>query len=136
MLLRANLLRAGLVAVVAVLVLMGVQGTGFYAVGLAVFSVNRFILAALSASLPHTVDEPSLVSANALSTTAGSVATVAGGGAALGLLQLAGAGDIGYAALTLSAALPYLALGRGGRRFRARVPRPRSPGPVGAAVGA
>ncbi len=107
-LLRANLLRAGLVAVVAVLVFMGVQGTGFYVVGLAVFSVNRFILAALSASLPHTVDEPSLVSANALSTTAGSVSTVAGGGAALGLLQLAGAGDSGYAALALSAALPYL----------------------------
>jgi MFS family permease len=108
-LLRANLVRAGLVAVVAALVLGGVQGVGFYAAGLLVFSVNRFILAALSASLPHTVDEPSLVSANALSTTAGSVATVVGGGAALGLLQLVGAGDMGYAALALSAALPYLA---------------------------
>jgi Major Facilitator Superfamily len=108
-LLRANVLRAALVAVVAALVLGGVQGTGFYAAGLAVFSVNRFILAALSASLPHTVDEPSLVSANALSTTSGSVATVVGGGAALGLLQLVGAGDMGYAALAASAALPYLA---------------------------
>jgi hypothetical protein len=107
-LLRANLLRAGLVAVVAALVLAGVQGTGFYAAGLAVFSVNRFILAALSASLPHTVDEPSLVSANALSTTSGSVATVVGGGAALGLLQFVGSGDMGYAVLALSAALPYL----------------------------
>ena len=108
-LVRANLLRAGLVAAVAALVLGGVEGTGFYAAGLAVFSVNRFILAALSASLPHTVDEPSLVSANALSTTSGSVATVVGGGAALGLLQLAGATNGGYAALALSAALPYLA---------------------------
>ncbi len=107
-LLRANLLRAGLVAVVAALVLAGVGGTGFYAAGLAVFSVNRFILAALSASLPHTVDEPSLVSANALSTTSGSVATVIGGGAALGLLQVVGAGDPGYAAVALAAALPYL----------------------------
>jgi MFS family permease len=107
-LLRANVLRAGLVAVVAALVLGGVEGTGFYAAGLAVFSVNRFVLAALSASLPHTVDEPSLVSANALSTTSGSVATVVGGGAALGLLQLVGSGDLGYAVLTLSAALPYL----------------------------
>jgi MFS family permease len=107
-LLRANLVRAALVAVVAALVFAGVQGTGFYVAGLAVFSVNRFILAALSASLPHTVDEASLVSANALSTTSGSVATVAGGGAALGLLQIVGAGDMGYAALSLSAALPYL----------------------------
>jgi MFS family permease len=107
-LLRANLVRAALVAVVAALVFLGVQGTGFYVAGLAVFSVNRFILAALSASLPHTVDEASLVSANALSTTSGSVATVAGGGAALGLLQLVGVGDTGYAALSLAAALPYL----------------------------
>src|SRR4051812_19010916 len=105
---RANLLRAVLVAGVAAIVLGGIGGTPFYVAGLAVFSVNRFILAALSASLPHTVDEASLVSANALSTTSGSVATVAGGGAALGLLQIVGAGDMGYAALSLSAALPYL----------------------------
>jgi hypothetical protein len=108
-LLRANLLRAGLVAVVAALVLGGVQGAAFYAAGLAVFSVNRFVLAALSAGLPHTTDDTSLVSANALSTTSGAVATVAGGGAAIALLQLTGSTDGDYAALTVSAALPYLA---------------------------
>jgi hypothetical protein len=108
-LLRANLLRAGLVAVVAALVLAGVQGTAFYAAGLAVFSVNRFVLAALSAGLPHTTDAASLVPANALSTTSGAVVTVVGGGVAIGLLQLTGSGDAGYAALALSAALPYLA---------------------------
>jgi MFS family permease len=107
-LLRANVLRAGLVAVVAALVLGGVQGTAFYAAGLAVFSVNRFVLAALSAGLPHTTDDASLVSANALSTTSGAVATVAGGGAAIGLLQLTDSGDGGYASLALAAALPYL----------------------------
>jgi hypothetical protein len=107
-LLRANLLRAGLVAVVAALVVGGVEGTAFYAAGLAVFSVNRFILAALSAGLPHTTDDASLVSANALSTTSGAVATVAGGGAAIALLQVTGSSDGGYAGLALSAALPYL----------------------------
>ena len=108
-LMRANVLRAGLVALVASLVLGGVEGTAFYAAGLLVFAVNRFILAALSAGLPHTTDELSLVSANALSTTSGAIATVAGGGAAIALLQLTGSGDGGYAALALSAALPYLA---------------------------
>ena len=108
-LLRANLVRAVLVAGVAALVLGGVGGTPFYVAGLAVFSVNRFVLAALSAGLPHTVDEPSLVSANAVSTTSGAVATVVGGGAALGLLQLTGASDGGYATLAASSALPYLA---------------------------
>jgi MFS family permease len=108
-LLRANVLRAGLVAVVAALVLAGVQGPAFYLAGLAVFSVNRFVLSALSAGLPHTTDESSLVPANALSTTSGAVATVVGGGAALALLQLTGSDDAGYAALALSSALPYLA---------------------------
>src|SRR6059058_5206402 len=107
-LLRANVLRAGLVAIVAALVLAGVGGLGFYAAGLMVFSVNRFVLAALSAGLPHTTDEASLVSANAVSTTSGSIATACGGGVAIALLQLVGSGDGGYAVLTLSATLPYL----------------------------
>jgi MFS family permease len=108
-LVHANLLRAALVAVVAALVLGGVDGTPFYVAGLAVFSVNRFLLAALSAGLPHTVDTSSLVAANAVSTTSGAVATVVGGGVALGLLQVVGSGNGGYAGLTLSAALPYVA---------------------------
>src|SRR5690349_13185345 len=105
-LLVANVLRAGLVVVVAALILSGVEGTGFYAAGLAVFSVNRFVLAALSAGLPHTADAAALVPANALSTTSGAVATVAGGGTAIALLQLVGSGDAGYAGLALGAALP------------------------------
>ncbi len=106
-LLRANLVRAVLVAVVAAVVLAGLDGLPFYAAGLAVVSVNRFVLAALSAGLPHTTD--ALVPANALSTTSGSIAAVAGGGAALLLLPLTGSGDAGYAAIALAAALPYLA---------------------------
>jgi MFS family permease len=107
-LLRANVVRAALVACVAALTLAAVQGPLFYLAGLAVFSVNRFVLSALSAGLPHTVDEPALVSANAVSTTSGAVVTVVGGGAGLGLLQLTGSGDAAYAAVTLAAALPYL----------------------------
>jgi hypothetical protein len=106
-LLRANVLRAGLVAVVAAVVLGGVDGVPFSLAALAVVSVSRFVLAALSAALPHTTD--ALVPANALSTTSGSVAAVAGGGAALLLLPLTGSGDAGYAAIALAAALPYLA---------------------------
>jgi MFS family permease len=107
-LLRANVLRAGLVAIVAALVLAGVGGLGLYTAGLTVFSVNRFVLAALSAGLPHTTDEASLVSANAVSTTSGSIATAGGGGVAIALLQLVGSGDGGYAVLAFSATLPYL----------------------------
>jgi hypothetical protein len=97
------------VAVVAALVFGGIEGAGFYVAGLVVFSVNRFVLAALSAGLPHTTDEESLVSANALSTTSGAVATVLGGGVALVLLPLIGSSDAGYASVALASALPYLA---------------------------
>lgn len=106
-LLRANVVRAVLVAVVAAVILGGIAGVPFYVAGLAVFSVNRFVLAALSAALPHTTG--ALVPANALSTTTGSIAAVAGGGAALLLLPLTGSGDAGYAAVALASALPYLA---------------------------
>ena len=108
-LVRANLLRAALVAAVAALVLTGVSGLPFYAAGLVVFSVNRFVLAALSAGLPHTTEPSSLVSANAVSTTSGAVASVVGGGVGLTVLQLTGSGNIGSAALTVLVALPYLA---------------------------
>jgi len=108
-LLLANVIRAGLVALVAGLVLAGVAGIAFYAAGLVALSVNRFVLAALSAGLPHTTDEPSLVSANAVSTTSGAVAGVVGGGAAIALLQVVQGGDAGFAGMALSSALPYLA---------------------------
>ncbi|WP_324275114.1 hypothetical protein [Blastococcus brunescens] len=85
------------------------RGAGFYTAGLAVFSVNRFVLSALSAGLPHTTDEESLVLANALSTTAGGVSTVVGGAAAILVLEATGSGNPGYAAMALAAAVPYLA---------------------------
>ncbi len=107
-LLVANVVRAVLVLAVAALVLAAVQGVGFYVAGLLVFSVNRFVLSALSAALPHTTDEPSLVSANALSTTAGAVASVLGGGVAIGATAVVGRGPGGYAALAVASAVPYL----------------------------
>jgi MFS family permease len=108
-LLVANVVRAVLVVVVAGLILAGVQGALFYVTGLLVFSVNRFILSALSAGLPHVTDEHSLVSANALSTTSGAVSAVIGGGVAIGVSGLFGSGSGGYAMLSLGSAVPYLA---------------------------
>jgi len=107
-LLVANVVRAVLVVGVAGLILAEVQGPGFYVAGLLVFSVNRFVLSALSAGLPHTTDAPSLVSANALSTTAGAVASVLGGGVAIGTTELVSGGSAAYASLALVAAVPYL----------------------------
>ena len=104
----ANCLRAVLVVVVAALTWSGVSGPLFYLAGLAVFSVNRFVLSALSAGLPHTCERPELVAANALTTTAGAVSAVLGGGVAIGVQSLLGGSDGRYALLALCSAPPYL----------------------------
>ncbi len=57
-------------------------GPTLFAVVLVAFSVNRFFLAGLSAALPHVVDPDELVLANAVTPTSGTIAFVAGLGAA------------------------------------------------------
>jgi MFS family permease len=108
-LLLANLVRALLVLVVAALIAGGVAGVPFYVAGLLVFAVNRFLLSALSAGLPHTVDAPRLVTANALSPTAGTVASVVGGAVAVVIASVGGGDDAAYALVAAAAALPYVA---------------------------
>jgi MFS family permease len=113
----SGVVRAVLVGVVAALVAGGVSGGPFYLAGLAVLSVSRFVLAALSAALPHTTEQRSLVSANALSTTSGAVSAVAGGGAAILLSHVVGRSDVGYAVLALCAVVPYVAASVVASRF-------------------
>lgn len=106
-LLVANLLRCAQVAVVAALIWAGNGGMPFYVAALAAISVSRFFLSALSASLPHVTPVDLLVSANAFTTTLGTVAAVVGGISGVGLGALAGAGDAGYAAIALGSAVGY-----------------------------
>lgn len=104
-----NVVRAGLVAaVVTVLVVHGPTGPLFYLAALAVLSVNRFYLAALSAALPHVVDPDRLVTANSLSTTSGSFATFIGAGLAIGIRAVAGSDDRGSALIAVAAGCVYL----------------------------
>jgi MFS family permease len=105
----ANLARAAMVVVLGSLVAGGVTGATFYGWALAVLSVNRFFLAALSAALPHVVDADELVMANSVSTTSGAVAAI--GGAGLGLLvrEAAGEGVPATAATMVFAAALYAA---------------------------
>lgn len=105
---RANLLRALLVCVVAAEIAAGWTGWPFYLSALIVVSVNRFVLSALSACLPHVVADRRLITANALSTTSGAVATAVGGAAAIGLRAIAGQGNVGYAAIALGSGVGYL----------------------------
>jgi len=105
----ANLVRCLLIPLVAGLVWLGEGGMPFLLAALLVISVNRFFLSGLSASLPHVVPVERLVTANALSTTSGTMVFAVGGGIALALREVAGSDDHGYAAIALTAVLGYLA---------------------------
>ena len=108
-LMYGNAARASVVlAVAAVLAVAGATNPLLYVGSLTAISVNRFYLAALSASLPHVVGRDQLVSANSVSTTSGTLATGAGGGLALGIRAFAGGSDQGSAAIAVVAAVIYL----------------------------
>jgi MFS family permease len=106
-LVAANLFRCAAVGVVALIMAAGVAGIPLYVSALVVISVNRFFLAALSASLPHVVRPDQLVTANALSTTSGTVATTIGGALALLVREGVGADDSGYALIALCSTIGY-----------------------------
>ena len=76
-------------------------------------SVNRLLLAALSASLPRLVGGRDLVAANAVVPTAGSAAALVGAGAALG----AGAAGVPTPAVLAAVALVCLLAGASARGF-------------------
>ncbi|MGW1586556.1 MFS transporter [Streptomyces sp. NPDC002386] len=100
-----NLLRALLAGATAVLMVSHVPNWLFYASALCVTAVNRFVLAGLSAALPHVVDTERLVIANSLSPTAGTLAATAGGGLAFVVRLAASDSD---AAVVLLGAFLYL----------------------------
>jgi MFS family permease len=104
----SNVLRAVLVVTVATLTFGGVTGPALYAVVLACLSVNRFFLAGLSAALPHVVDRDELVMANSVSTTAGTIVAILGGGLGYLLRNLFGTGDDADAGVILVACGFYL----------------------------
>ena len=94
-LVTANLLRGALILIAAVSVTAGVSGFVLMLLALVVIGISRFVLAGLSASLPHVVPVRNLVEGNALAATLGAVIAVIGGGCAVGLRGLFGTGNTG-----------------------------------------
>ncbi|WP_374204967.1 MFS transporter, partial [Actinotalea sp. C106] len=96
-LLLGNAVRVVLALLLAwLLVTVGV-GPAVYVLALVTLGVNRFLLAALSASLPRVVPREQLLIANALTPTLGAVSAVVGAGLGLlsGWLIPAGRGEDG-----------------------------------------
>ena len=87
-LLFANAARGINLLVVAWLVFSGQTGIELTVFVLIAFGINRLILAGLSAGLPLVIEPKSLISANALAVTGGSVLVVLGGGLGVAIRNL------------------------------------------------
>lgn len=107
----ANLVRAVLVLGVAAEIGAGVSGVALYASALVVISLSRFVLAALGACLPRVVAAQDLVTANALTSTVGTISAALGGGTAIAIRAVAGDGNADYAVIAAIALIPYVASG-------------------------
>jgi MFS family permease len=108
----SNGLRLVLVCLIAAIVAAGLIGPWLFLLILSALSVNRFVLAGLSASLPHVVDPPDLITANALTPTAGTLAALVGfgvGTAGTAMVDAAGALDGDVVVLLLASVLYGLA---------------------------
>jgi len=84
----SNLTRAITLLVISLLIFQGRTGVELTIFVLIAFGVNRLILAGLSAGIPLMIESKSLISANALAVTGGSVFVVIGGGIGLGIRKL------------------------------------------------
>ena len=84
----ANLTRSATLIVIAFLMFNNYTGVEITIFVLIAFGVNRLILAGLSAGIPLMVPPNTLISANALAVTGGSVWVVLGGGIGLGIRRL------------------------------------------------
>jgi MFS family permease len=99
----ANLLRAALTVGVAIMVATGVAGPALYLGALAVAGVTRFVLAGLSAALPHVVADKHLVEANVVAATAGAAVAALGGACAIALRGVFGIDNAGSSIVTVIA---------------------------------
>jgi MFS family permease len=116
-LVNANFLKAiGVIPIVA-LIAAGNDGALLGVSVLLVLGVGRFVLAGLSASLPHVVEGRDLVTANALSPTSGTIAAALGAGSGVALRSLAGGGDTGSQSVLLLAAVLFVCAGLIARRI-------------------
>lgn len=94
-LLWANLLRGSLILFISALLIAGAGETPLLLMALAAIGVSRFVLAGVSAALPHVVRQSWLVPTNSVLATAGSVFSAVGAGTAVAVIAGIGEGDLG-----------------------------------------
>lgn len=108
-LVRANMLKALCTLPLLLLVAQGNDGPVLGVAVLIVLGIGRFVLAGLSASLPHVVSGRDLVTANALTPTSGTIMAAIGALAGVMLGRAVGGGDTGSLVVLACAAVAYAA---------------------------
>ncbi|GAA4485032.1 MFS transporter [Rhodococcus olei] len=104
----ANLLRGSLILAASACLLLGSPNPPILLLALAAVGVSRFVLAGVSASLPHVVRQSWLVSTNSVLATVGSGVAAAGAGAAVTVIGILGSSDRSSAIAVAVAALGSL----------------------------
>lgn len=107
-LVRANVLKALTTVPIVLLVAVGNDGALLGLAVLIVLGIGRFVLAGLSASLPHVVSGRDLVTANALTPTAGTIMAAVGAVVGVWLRSAVGGGDAGSQVVLVAAIVGYL----------------------------
>jgi MFS-type transporter involved in bile tolerance (Atg22 family) len=107
-LVRANLLKS--LFTMPIIVVVG-AGQADFVLGLfvlIVLGVSRFILAGLSASMPHVVNGRELITGNALAPTSGTIAVGVGGIIGVGIRSFVGGGDTGSQVVLVAAIVSFV----------------------------
>jgi len=102
-----NLARVAITLAIALILLSGGLGPAVYVLALVNLSINRFLLSALSASLPRVVGSRLLLTANSLTPTLGAGAAIAGAAAGFALGLILGPGRSNDATILAVAALVF-----------------------------
>lgn len=113
-LVRANWLRAASSIIIALAVIAGRDGMDLGILVLITLGFGRFVLAGLSASLPHVVPKDQLVTANSLAPTAGTIVYGLGLLAGIVLRGVLGGGDQGAGLVLATTAVVYVLAGSWG----------------------
>jgi len=129
-LVRANLLKGLLTIPVIVVVGAGQADLVLGVLVLGVLGVGRFILAGLSASLPHVVSGRNLITGNALAPTSGTIAVGIGGIIGVGIRAVAGGGDSGSQVVLVASIVSFIVAAVIASRIAVNALGPDSDAPV------
>ena len=100
-----NIVRLAFVGGIIAAVMLDAPRALLYGLALATLSVNRFLLAALTAGLPQVIDSKDLLTANAIMPTLGTIAAAVGAGVGgVATLAVPGVSDDHLALMALTAA--------------------------------